>query len=40
MFKKDTEKYPIKEEWEEYCCMLEAIRKSGVTNMFGALDLT
>lgn len=36
MFKNDNEKYPIKEEWECYYQMLEAIRKSGVTNMFGA----
>ena len=36
MFKNDNEKYPIKEEWEQYYQMLEAIRKSGVTNMFGA----
>ena len=36
MFKKDNEKYPIKEEWEDYYNMLEAIRKSGITNMFGA----
>ena len=36
MFKKNNEKYPIKEEWEHYYQMLEAIRKSGVTNMFGA----
>lgn len=32
----DNEKYPIKDEWEEYYNMLEAIRRSGVTNMFGA----
>lgn len=31
-----TEGRPIKEEWEQYYQMLEAIRKSGVTNMFGA----
>lgn len=30
------EKYPIKEEWEDYYETLEAIRKSGITNMFGA----
>ena len=36
MFKKDNEKYPIKEEWEQYYKTLEAIRKSGITNMFGA----
>lgn len=32
----DTEKYPIKDEWEEYYNILEAIRSSGITNMFGA----
>ncbi len=32
----ENEKYPIKEEWEPYYQMLEAIRKSGITNMFGA----
>lgn len=26
----------IKEEWEQYYKTLEAIRQSGVTNMFGA----
>lgn len=29
-------KYPIKEEWEEYYKVLEGIRRTGVTNMFGA----
>lgn len=32
----DKEKYPIKEEWEEYYKVLEGIRRSGITNMFGA----
>lgn len=32
----NNEKYPIKEEWEEYYQMLEAIRQSGICNMFGA----
>lgn len=32
----ENEKYPIKEEWEKYYKMLEAIRQSGITNMFGA----
>lgn len=32
----ENEKHPIKEEWEDYYNMLEAIRKSGITNMFGA----
>ncbi len=27
---------PIKEEWEEYYNVLENIRQSGITNMFGA----
>lgn len=34
MFNKEGR--PIKEEWESYYNILEAIRKSGVTNMFGA----
>lgn len=29
-------KYPIKEEWEEYYKTLEAIRRTGVVNMWGA----
>ena len=32
----DKEKYPIKEEWEEYYKVLEGIRRTGVCNMFGA----
>jgi hypothetical protein len=32
----DMEKYPIKEEWEEYYKVLEGIRRTGVCNMFGA----
>lgn len=32
----DNTKYPIKEEWEVYYNTLEAIRKSGITNMYGA----
>lgn len=31
-----NEKYPIKEEWEEYYMTLEAIRRTGVVNMWGA----
>ena len=27
---------PIREEWEEYYQVLEDIRQSGVTNLFGA----
>jgi hypothetical protein len=29
-------KYPIKDEWEEYYKVLEGIRRTGVCNMFGA----
>lgn len=32
----ENEKYPIKEEWEEYYKTLEAIRRTGVCNMWGA----
>ena len=32
----DKEKYPIKEEWIEYYKTLEAIRRTGATNMWGA----
>ena len=32
----NNEKHPIKEEWKEYYETLEAIRRSGITNMFGA----
>lgn len=32
----NNEKYPIKKEWEEYYKVLEGIRRTGVTNMFGA----
>lgn len=31
-----NEKYPIREEWEEYYKVLEGIRRTGVCNMFGA----
>ena len=27
---------PIRDEWEQYYRVLEAIRESGITNMFGA----
>lgn len=30
------EKYPIREEWEEYYKFLEGLRRTGVCNMFGA----
>jgi hypothetical protein len=30
------EKYPIRDEWEEYYMVLEGIRRTGVCNMFGA----
>jgi hypothetical protein len=32
----NKEKYPIKEEWVEYYKTLEAIRRTGATNMWGA----
>ena len=32
----DAKKYPIKEEWKDYYQVLENIRQSGITNMFGA----
>ena len=32
----EDKKYPIKEEWVEYYKTLEAIRRTGVVNMFGA----
>jgi len=32
----EENKYPIKDEWEQYYNTLEAIRKSGITNMYGA----
>lgn len=31
-----NEKYPIREEWEEYYKVLEGIRRTGVCNMWGA----
>lgn len=31
-----NEKYPIKEEWDEYYKVLEGIRRIGVCNMYGA----
>jgi hypothetical protein len=32
----NAEKYPIREDWEEYYKFLEAIRRTGVCNMWGA----
>lgn len=32
----NAEKYPIREDWEEYYIFLEAIRRTGVCNMWGA----
>ena len=32
----ENHKYPIKEEWEEYYIFLEALRRTGVVNMFGS----
>lgn len=34
--KTEEEKYPIREEWEEYYKVLEGIRRTGVCNMWGA----
>lgn len=31
-----SEKYPIREDWEDYYKTLEAIRRTGVVNMWGA----
>lgn len=31
-----NEKYPIREEWEEYYKVLEGIRRTGMCNMWGA----
>ena len=30
------DKHPIREDWEEYYKFLEALRRTGVCNMFGA----
>ena len=35
----EENKYPIKNEWEEYYKVLEGIRRTGVVNMFGASPL-
>ena len=32
----ENEKYPIREDWEEYYKVLEGIRRTGVCNMFSA----
>ena len=32
----ENNKHPIREDWEEYYQVLENIRQSGITNMFGA----
>ena len=32
----NKEKYPVREEWEEYYKVLEGIRRTGVVNMWGA----
>lgn len=32
----DSEKYPIREEWKKYYQVLEAIRRTGAVNMWGA----
>lgn len=36
MAEQSTDKYPINLEWEDYYQTLEAIRKSGIVNMWGA----
>jgi hypothetical protein len=35
----NNEKYPIKPEWTKYYKALEAIRESGIINMWGAAPL-
>ncbi len=32
----ENNKYPIREDWEDYYKTLEAIRRTGVCNMWGA----
>ena len=32
----ESKNYPIKEEWVEYYKVLEGIRRTGATNMWGA----
>ena len=32
----ENNKYPIREDWEDYYKTLEAIRRTGVVNMYGA----
>lgn len=32
----ENNKYPIREDWEDYYKTLEAIRRTGVVNMWGA----
>ena len=32
----ENNKYPIREEWDEYYKVLEGIRRTGVCNMFAA----
>ena len=32
----ENNKYTIREDWEDYYKTLEAIRRTGATNMFGA----
>lgn len=32
----ENEKYPIREDWQEYYDVLEGIRRTGVVNMWGA----
>lgn len=36
MFEEGKEKHPIREEWEEQYVFLEALRRTGKVNMWGA----
>ena len=35
----DKEKYPIREDWEDYYKTLEGIRRTGVVNMYAAASV-
>ena len=35
----NTEKHPIRDEWDEYYKVLEGIRRTGVCNMWGSSPL-
>lgn len=34
----ENNKYPIRDDWDEYYKVLEGIRRTGVCNMFGAAE--